>query len=71
MIVGKIGSLQRRSIQMKKSRNRKFIGWISLFLAIGFFCLQMVFLLVQHRFQVEYVDDRLFYFINIVCVVSS
>ncbi|KRG11932.1 hypothetical protein ACA29_12365 [Lederbergia galactosidilytica] len=63
-----------RSIQIKKRRNGKNIGWISLFLAIGFlaigfFCLQMGFLLVQNRFQVEYVDDRLFYFINIVCVL--
>ncbi|GAA0422438.1 hypothetical protein GCM10008934_11020 [Virgibacillus salarius] len=32
------------------------------------FCLQIGYLIVHDRFQVEYIDNRLFYMINIVCV---
>lgn len=46
----------------------KVIGWSLFLLAIGFFCLQMGYLFVQARFDVEYVDNRLFYIINILCV---
>ena len=37
--------------------------------AIGFFCMQIGYLVLHERFQVEYVDNRLFYIINIVCLV--
>ena len=45
------------------------IGWILFLAAIGLFCLQMGYLLVHERYQVEYIDNRLFYLINILFIV--
>src|SRR5699024_9653286 len=47
----------------------KVIGWILFLLTIGFLCLQMGYLFVHARFQIEYIDNRLFYIINIFCVI--
>src|SRR5690625_461885 len=47
----------------------KIIGWLLFTLAIMFFCFQMAYLYANKTFQVEYVDDRIFYIINIVCVI--
>ena len=46
----------------------KILGWLLFVLAIGFFCLQMGYLYAHKRFQVEYIDDRIFYMINIMSV---
>lgn len=56
---------------MKLSRDKltKIIGWILFFLMIGFFCLQIGYLFIHARFQVEYIDNRLFYIVNILCVI--
>jgi len=50
---------------------RKICGWILFLLSIGFFCLQMGYLLVHSRFQVEYSDNRIFYVVNILCVLFA
>src|SRR5699024_7384117 len=70
MIMARRGSLSGRLSQMKQNSGKsiKIIGWTLFLLALGFFCLQMGFLFVQAKFQVEYVDDRLFYIINILAV---
>ncbi|TXL65719.1 hypothetical protein FHP05_06245 [Cerasibacillus terrae] len=47
----------------------KIIGSFLFLLAIGFFCLQIAYLFVHTRLQVEYVDDRIFYIVNIICVI--
>ena len=47
----------------------KFFGWLLFTLALMFFCFQMAYLYANKTFQVEYVDDRIFYMINIVCVI--
>ncbi|WP_077622633.1 hypothetical protein [Sediminibacillus massiliensis] len=52
-----------------KAKLRLIVGWILLLLAVGFFCLQLGSFFVQARFQAEYVDDRLFYIINMICVI--
>lgn len=44
------------------------IGWMLLVFAIGFVCLQLGYLFVHERYAVEYIDNRLFYVINILCV---
>ncbi|MEI3612209.1 hypothetical protein [Pseudogracilibacillus sp. SO30301A] len=56
---------------MKKNKKKriKIIGYILFLFAIAFFCLQMGYLLVHAKYQVEYADNRLFYFINIICVL--
>lgn len=56
---------------MRQNRGKwiKIIGWILFLFATGFFCLQMGYLVVHARFQVEYIDNRLFYIINIFCVI--
>ena len=48
---------------------KKVFGWLLFTLAIMFFCFQMAYLYVNQTFQVEYVDDRIFYMINIFCVI--
>ncbi|MBS4209837.1 hypothetical protein [Bacillus sp. FJAT-50079] len=48
----------------------KIIGWLFLVLAVGLFCLQIGYLLVSSQFQVEYIDNRLFYIVNILCIIS-
>jgi hypothetical protein len=47
----------------------KLIGWVLLLFATGFFVLQMGFLFISDRFQVEYIDNRLFYIFHMVCVI--
>ncbi len=55
---------------MKQNRHiRKVMGWILFLLAFGFLCLQLGYLFAHERFQLEYIDNRLFYIINIVCVI--
>ncbi len=56
---------------MKKNGNKFFsiLRWLFLLAAIGLFCLQIGYLLVHDRFQVEYIDNRLFYIINIIIVI--
>lgn len=53
----------------RKNKYIKMVGWILLLIAIGFFCLQMGYFYVHTRFQVAYVDNRIFYIINMVCVI--
>src|SRR5690625_3289560 len=56
---------------MNQNRKRLIlvIGWILFLAAVGLFCLQMGYLLVHERYQVEYFDNRFFYIINILFVV--
>jgi len=54
---------------MKQNRKKLIAGWILFLVAIGLFCLQMGYLLVHDHYQVEYIDNRLFYLINILFVV--
>lgn len=54
------------------NRNKKWLqmcGWLALVISAGFFTLQIGYLFVSERYNVEYVDDRLFYLINIACVL--
>src|SRR5690625_2478119 len=71
MITENHGTSQRRYSQMKQNKRKltKIIGWILFSLTIGSFCLQMGYLFVYARFQVEYIDNRLFYIINIFCLI--
>lgn len=57
---------------MKQNENKrtKMMGWTLLLVALDFFCLQMGYFFVHARFQVEYIDNRIFYVINILCVIS-
>ncbi|MFK9090697.1 hypothetical protein [Bacillus salipaludis] len=56
---------------MKQNKSRKICSWVLFLLSIGFFCLQMVYLFVHRRFQVEYIDNRIFYVVNILCVLCA
>ena len=56
-------------MKQRKSKFIKIVGWVLFMLAIVFFCLQMGYFLLHEKFQVEYVDHRLFYIINMLCVV--
>lgn len=53
-----------------KGKNINVIAWVLFFLAIGFFCLQVGYFLAHEKFQIEYIDNRLFYIINICFVIS-
>lgn len=48
---------------------KKISGWILLLLALALFILQMGFLFLHAKFQVEYSDNRLFYLINIFSII--
>lgn len=48
---------------------KKLVGWISLVMAIGLFCLQMVYFYLHAKFFVEYSDNRLFYVFNIAIAI--
>lgn len=66
-----LGSLQRRYNLMKQTKHiQQTLGWILFLLAIGFFGMQLAYFYGYERFQVEYIDDRLFYMINIMFIVS-
>jgi hypothetical protein len=54
---------------MKANRNKwiTIAGWSSFLLAIGFFCLQIGYLFIHRFFQVEYIDNQLFFIINSLC----
>ncbi|WP_054860942.1 hypothetical protein [Gracilibacillus sp. JCM 18860] len=54
---------------MKKHKLSIFLGWICLLIALGSFLLQIGSLYVQQKYQLEYIDHRLFYIINIVCLI--
>ncbi|QUW23091.1 hypothetical protein JSQ81_05855 [Sporosarcina sp. Marseille-Q4063] len=56
---------------MKQNANKllSILGWLLFLVAIGLFVLQIGYLLLQHKFQMEYIDNRLFYLINISIVV--
>jgi len=63
---------------MRQSKNMlfKIAGWASFFIASGLFLLQMGFLYLHMGLgpglrQVEYIDHRLFYMINIFCVAFA
>src|SRR5690625_602906 len=56
-------------MKQNKRRLTKIIGCILFFLAVGFFSLQMGYLYVHSKFQAAYIDDRLFYMINIFCII--
>lgn len=52
-----------------KGKNMNVIAWVLFFLAIGFFCLQVGYFLAHEKFQIEYMDNRIFYIINICFVL--
>ncbi|MYL44274.1 hypothetical protein GLV94_01315 [Virgibacillus halodenitrificans] len=53
---------------MNKNEGKVF-GWALLLITVGIFCLQMGSLFVQARYDASYVDDRLFYILNMVIVI--
>ena len=56
-------------MKQNKSHWMTMIGWLLLVFAIGFVCLQLGYLFVHERYAVEYIDNRIFYIINIFCVI--
>ncbi|MFD2044631.1 hypothetical protein ACFSTA_08255 [Ornithinibacillus salinisoli] len=54
---------------MKTNRKTQIIGWLLFLFAIGFFCIQMGFMYLQANYEAEYVDNRLFYIINMLFVI--
>src|SRR5699024_692269 len=71
MIMVKHGISQRRYSQMKQNKHKltKVISWILLLLTIGLLCLHMGYLFLLARCQIMYIDNLLFYIINIFCVI--
>ena len=45
------------------------VGWVLFAISIGIFTFQMGYLFISEKYQVEYIDDRLFYIINILCIL--
>ncbi|GGP12022.1 hypothetical protein [Oceanobacillus neutriphilus] len=55
--------------QNNKKGWQKVVGIIVLLIGAGLFCLQLGYLYVQSNYQMAYIDHRLFYFINIACMI--
>lgn len=49
---------------------RKIGGYLFFLFAIGLFAIQIVYLIIHSRYNVEYADIRIFYFFNIMIIVS-
>lgn len=49
----------------------RIIGWILFVFAIGFFCLQMGYFYVHANYKAEYVDNRIFYLVNVLFVICT
>lgn len=47
----------------------KIVGWILFLCAMGLFTMQIGFLIASTRLQIEYIDHRLFYIINSLCIL--
>ncbi len=45
------------------------VGWALFVISISIFTFQMGYLFISKKYQVEYIDDRLFYIINIFCIL--
>lgn len=56
-------------MKQNKAKWVKVTGWILFLIAIGFFCLQIGYLMIQPRYQVEYIDNRIFYIVNMLSVI--
>ncbi|TFJ92336.1 hypothetical protein [Lentibacillus salicampi] len=56
-------------MKQNSSKLIKIVGWALLLFAVGFFCLQMGYLVVHEKYQVTYIDDRLFFIINMLCII--
>lgn len=54
---------------MNRNKILLILGWLLFLLAIGLFFVQMGYLLLHDQLQMEYVDNRLFYILNILIVV--
>lgn len=56
---------------MKQNKNKFLVilGWLLFLMAMGLFCIQMGYLLLHNRLQMEYIDHRLFYIINLMIVI--
>ena len=50
-------------------KSKQFCGWVLLIFSFGIFVCQMTFLFLHARFQVEYSDERFFYFFNMLSIV--
>lgn len=56
---------------MIKHRNNllNVVGWILFAISVVIFSFQMGYLFISAKYQVEYIDNRLFYIINILCIL--
>ncbi|MFC0300213.1 hypothetical protein ACFFIS_05170 [Virgibacillus soli] len=54
---------------MKQSNRLTIVGWVLLLVAIGCLCFQIGYLFLHHIYHVELIDNRLFYIVNILCVL--
>lgn len=55
--------------QNNKKGWQKVIGIIVLLIGAGLFCLQLGYFYVHSNYEMAYIDHRLFYFINIACMI--
>lgn len=56
-------------MSLQKNRLWKIVGWLLFLIGISLFTIQVGYLLLQGRLQIEYIDNRLFYLINILIVI--
>ncbi|WP_342431592.1 hypothetical protein [Neobacillus sp. FSL H8-0543] len=52
------------------NQKKKIGGWLFFLFSIMLFCAQMGYFFLQSRYNVEYTDNRIFYLINILILIS-
>lgn len=53
----------------QKHKLTRIVGWILLAAAALLFCMQLGYFYVHAQYQAEYVDDRVFYSVNMLCII--
>ncbi len=56
-------------MKQNKKSTRRGLGWILLLLGVGMICLQVSTFFIQNVYHMSYIDERLFYIIQIVSVL--
>lgn len=54
---------------IQKGNRSRIVGWILFAVAVVFFCMQMGYFYVHAQYQAEYVDNRIFYVVNVLCII--
>lgn len=47
----------------------RLLGWLLFLVGVGIFCMESGFLVFHEKYTIEHIDQRLFYLLNILCII--